>query len=219
MPAQPETSLHVVGAGFGRTGTLSMKAALETLGLGPCHHMTEVFRDPDSGKRWLAAARAKRAGDPYPWASLLDGYRSVVDWPGCYFWRELADAFPEAPVLLTTREPERWYESAFETIYQVALRALASDDPAARERIVMPQEIIFQTTFQDRFEDRSFAIGVYEKHLDEVRLAIPAERLIEYRVGDGWEPLCGALGVDVPDRPFPHVNAREEFRAVLAAHT
>lgn len=209
-------TLELIGAGFGRTGTLSLKAALETLGFDPCHHMMEVFQNPGSEQAWHAAGVAKRRHEPYDWASLVAGYRALVDWPGCHFWREFADRFPESPVLLSVRDPQKWYESAHETIYQAVLRARTHEDPAVRERMRMGDALIFEGTFAGRFEDREFAIGVFEAHVESVKRAIPSERLLVYQVGEGWEPLCRFLGRPVPELPFPHVNSRDEFQAMLS---
>lgn len=201
-------TLELIGAGFGRTGTLSLKAALETIGLGPCHHMLEVFVNPGSEKSWYQAS----LGNEIDWEALLDGYRSIVDWPGCRFWRELSQRYPSAPVLLSVRNPESWYESASETIYQAIKTGKASEDPTVRERVKMADKVVFQDTFSGRFEDRAFAIRVFEAHIEEVRRTIPEERLLVYQMGDGWEPLCKFLGRRVPDQDFPHVNARNEFQ-------
>ncbi len=212
-------SFALLGAGFGRTGTLSLKSALESLGYDPCHHMMEVMQNPGSEKSWKQAGDAKARGDAYDWASLVDGYRALVDWPGCHFWRELSQVFPDAPVLLSVRDPQKWYESAFETIYQVIQRAREAEDPAVRERMQMADSLIFQGTFEGRFEDRAFATGVFEAHNEEVQRTIPADRLLVYRVGDGWEPLCKFLGTPVPEHAFPHVNSRDEFRAMIKGVT
>ena len=206
-------TLELIGAGFGRTGTLSLKQALETLGLAPCHHMLEVMLHPGSDEGWYRAA----LGEPTDWKALVSGYRAQVDWPGCRFWRELSEAFPAAPVLLSLRDPERWYESAHETIYQAVRRALESDDPEVRARLRMPDKVVFQDTFGGRFEDRAFAIGVFEAHNEAVQRAIPAERLLVYQVAEGWEPLCRFLGRPVPEVAFPHANSRDEFRAMVDA--
>lgn len=213
------SSLALIGAGFGRTGTLSLKSALETLGYGPCHHMLEVMKNPGSEKGWHEAGRAKARGGAYDWASLVSGYRAQVDWPGCHFWRELSQVFPDAPVLLSVRDPDKWYESAYETIYQVLVRARSSEDPAARARMQMADELIFQTTFAGRFEDRAYAIGVFEAHNAEVERSIPPERLLVYRVSEGWEPLCAFLGRPVPGADFPHVNSRAEFFEMVKGAT
>lgn len=206
-------TIELVGAGFGRTGTLSLKHALEALGVGPCHHMMEVMLHPGSERGWYRAS----LGESTDWSELLSGYRSLVDWPGCRFWREISTAFPDAPVLLSIRDPERWYESAHETIYQAVRRACESEDPAVRERMKMPDKVVFQDTFAGRFEDRAFAIGVFEAHNEEVRRTIPAERLLVYQVSEGWEPLCRMLGRPIPEIAFPHVNSRDEFQAMVAA--
>ena len=202
-------SLELIGAGFGRTGTLSLKSALEAIDLGPCHHMMEVFKNPGSEDDWHQASLSNDVA----WEGLLGGYRSSVDWPSCSFWRELADFYPDAKVLLSVRDPERWYESVLETIYRVTVGMRRSEDASVRERVKMADALIFQGTFEGRFEDRSFAIGVFERHIEEVKKTIPAERLLVYEVKDGWEPLCGFVGRSVPDFDFPHVNSRDEFRS------
>jgi hypothetical protein len=212
-------TLRLIGAGFGRTGTLSLKAALETLGFAPCHHMMEVMQNPGSEKTWREAGRAKQGGQPFDWGSLVDGYAAFVDWPGCHFWREFADVYPELPVLLSVRDPEKWYESAYETIYQVILRARESEDPAVRERMQMADEVIFRGTFQDRFEDRAFVMDVVRAHNEEVQRYIAPERLLVYEVKQGWEPLCRFLELPVPETDFPHVNSRDEFRGMLRSAT
>ena len=216
--------LQVIGAGFGRTGTLSLKAALETLGFGPCYHMVEVFGHPEHVPMWRAAA----AGQPVDWHRLFQGYRATVDWPACAFYLQLMDAFPEARVILSVRDPERWYESARATIYRmrnpggglsgVAMRAMFTLGqllvPRMRTTPRMINEVIWQGTFDGRFEDREYAIAVYQQHNEEVRRRVPPEKLLVYQVGQGWEPLCTFLGVDVPaDTPFPHLNDRATWGA------
>lgn len=201
-------ALELIGAGFGRTGTLSLKHALEAIDLGPCHHMMEVFTNPGSEKVWHAAWQ----GREIDWDALLGRYRSQVDWPGCAFWKTLADRYPEAKVLLSVRDPERWYDSVMETIYQVTRQSLASDDAVIRERLAMANAVIFEGTFEGRFEDRAFAIDVYQRHIEEVQKTIPSERLLVYEVKQGWEPLCAFVGRPVPEIAFPHVNSREEFQ-------
>jgi hypothetical protein len=198
--------LELIGAGFGRTGTLSLKTAIETLGL-PCHHMLEVFANPGSEKQWYDASLGKQTD----WEGLLGSYRAIVDWPGCRFWQELTALYPDAPVLLSVRDSERWYESAYETIYQAIVGARSSEDPEVLERMKMADKIVFEDTFKGRFEDRAFAMGVFEAHIEEVKRSIPSDRLLVYAMGGGWEPLCRVLGKPVPDVDFPHVNSRDEF--------
>jgi len=202
-------ALQVIGAGFGRTGTLSLKVALERLGFGPCYHMVEVVRRPEHALLWRAAAK----GDVIDWDGLFEGYAASVDWPGCHFWRELSERYPDARVLLSLRDPERWYQSAHDTIYQ-AMRDADSRDlpPAVSAQARMAREIVLERTFGGRFEDRAHAIGVYERHNQSVREAIAPERLLVYEAAQGWEPLARFLGCPVPDEPFPRVNTREQFQ-------
>ena len=198
--------LAVIGAGFGRTGTESMKQALETLGLGPCHHMKEVLSNPVQVALWRAAAR----GDLPDWDAAFAGYCSAVDWPSAYFWRELSAYYPEARILLTVRSPESWYDSMGRTILPT-LRA--STDPDS-----IGLRLIATRVFGGRLDDRAHAIAVYEKNIADVQAAFPSERLLTYRLGDGWEPLCRFLGRPVPDQPYPQSNSAEQFLATLAAN-
>ncbi|HMN86338.1 MAG TPA: sulfotransferase [Bauldia sp.] len=207
--------LAVIGAGFGRTGTSSLKSALEQLGLGPCFHMSEFFRSPQSDA--LKARWTKVAFDPGPpdWEAVFAGYRSTVDWPSTAFWRELADAWPEAPVILTLRDPDDWYESCRATIFAGS----TSDDSLSGrtdEWGRMVRELIGRRTFDGRTGDRDHAIAVYRAHNDAVRRSIPAKRLLVYESGEGWEPLCAFLGLPVPATPYPRSNTREEFQARVA---
>lgn len=204
-------TLSVIGAGFGRTGTLSIKMALEQLGVGRCYHMVEVFENPHHIALWRAAAD----GHPVDWDALFAGYGAAVDWPACHFWRHLMDHFPDAKVLLTVRDAERWYQSAHDTIYQAMIGSLPIDDPVARSQREMAAKIVLEDTFGGRFEDRAHAIAVYERHNAEVRRAVPPARLLVYELGEGWEPLCRFLGKPVPAEPFPRVNSRDDFRAAL----
>lgn len=211
------TGLKVIGAGFGRTGTLSLKMALEELGFGPCHHMTEVFNNPWQIPFWQAAIDEK----PLDWHTLLSGYQSTTDWPSCSFYEQLMQAYPDAKVLLSVRDPEKWYESATATIYRVSKlsrtpipKLIALTNPMLRERLQsvrIVNNLVWKKTFQDNFADKAYAISVFNRHNEEVRQRVPAEKLLVYNVKEGWEPLCAFLGVDVPDKPFPHANDRETF--------
>lgn len=169
--------------------------------------MLEVQANPESGRWWLAASR----GEAVDWDRLLGAYRSCVDWPSCTFWRPLADTYPDAKVLLSVRDPESWYESVSETIYLAISRAMASENPTVQALVEMPYELIFEGTFGGRFEDRRHAIGVFERHVEDVTKAIPAERLLVYDVKEGWEPLCRFTGRPIPDADFPHANSRDDF--------
>lgn len=201
--------LDVIGAGFGRTGTASLKAALEHLGFGPCYHMFEVIARPERMSSWSAALD----GQQVDWENVFSGYQSTVDWPSTAFWRELTEAYPQAKVILTERDPEKWYDSTYNTLYQIALQmsgdgsAVPEDERGFAERIFPTiDRMIWQGTFDGRFADREYAIDVFQRHNAQVKEAVPAERLLVYQLSEGWEPLCNFLGVDVPDEDFPRVN-------------
>lgn len=198
--------MKVVGAGFGRTGTLTLKVALEKLGLGPCYHMAEVLQHPEHSKTWLAASR----GEPVDWAAFFQGWGATVDWPGCNFYKEILAAHPDARVLLSVRDPDKWYQSCLDTIYQTASRfpmnVVGPHLPRVGAVSAMAREVVWKQTFQDRFGEKEHAIAVYKAHIEEVKRSVPADRLLVFEARQGWEPLCAFLGVPVPDEPFPHVN-------------
>jgi hypothetical protein len=199
-------ALKVIGSGLGRTGTLSLKLALEQLGFGPCHHMVEVFMHPESVPLWVAAG----AGTP-DWDAIFDGYQAVVDYPGCAFWRELMDYYPDARVLHSTRDPERWFESTQATIFAPGS---PGDNPPEAMRPFMD---VVRRDFAGHLHDREFMIDYFKRHDVAVRSAVPPERLLVFEAAQGWKPLCDFLGVSVPDTPFPRENSRADFQTRLAA--
>ncbi len=204
--------MKVIGAGFGRTGTLSLKVALETLGFGPCYHMTEVFKNPQHLELWYDAALER----PVDWPAMFHRYQAAVDWPACAFYQPLVDVFPDAKVILTVRDPERWYESALETIHALSQTPPVSWTgwmiPGLRRFIRNGKRIVWKGTFKGRFLDRPFALEVYRRHIEEVTRYVAPERLLVYDVKEGWEPLCRFLEVPVPAQLFPRLNDAAEFR-------
>lgn len=216
-------SLNVIGAGFGRTGTLSLKLALDELGLGPCYHMIEVNAHPEHDALWLALAK----GESRDWRPMLRGYASTVDWPTTSIWKDLAAANPQAKIILTLRDAEAWYASAAATIFArmlefETLRAetLRSDpeaiDPVRRGHMEMVNTLIVENTFGGSL-DKDHAIAVFNAHNEEVRRLVPRRRLLVYESGEGWEPLCAFLGVPVPLTPYPKVNTTEDFASHFPA--
>jgi hypothetical protein len=198
-------TLQVIGTGFGRTGTDSMREALTLLGFGPCHHMYEVIAKPEQKARW----RAMVAGGPKDWGSLFEGYNACVDWPSAAYWRELIDIYPEAKVILTWRSPESWWESFSKTI----LKGISSgDDPASVGKALIEAQV-----FGGQMGDRAHALALYRANVEAVLAGVPPGRLLVHRLGDGWAPLCAFLDVPVPDLPYPHGNTTESFNARIAA--
>lgn len=199
--------LSVIGAGFGRTGTMSLKLALDELGFGPTYHMTEVFKNPTAPGYWEAAAD----GRPVDWEQVFAGYGATVDWPSATFYKELADAYPEAKVVLTVREPEAWFASTQATIFA---RRIFENAPEDWARMALK---VIGDLFDREMDNKAKLIDVYNRHNDEVRRVIPPERLLVYEVSQGWKPLCRFLEVSVPDHPMPKVNSTEEFQDRLGA--
>jgi Sulfotransferase domain len=199
--------LRVVGAGVGRTGTASLKAALERLLGGPCYHMAEVFEHTDHIPLWHAAL----LGEQVDWDKIMDGYVAVVDWPAAGCWRDLAAAHPDALVLLSTRaDAQTWWKSASATIMAPPPENEEPPDPSMAAFGAMVQDMF--KAFEPRWQEPEMAMAAYDRHNAAVRREVPAERLVEWQPGDGWDPLAKALGVPVPDEPFPHTNTTDEFR-------
>ena len=198
--------IKVVGAGVGRTGTNSLKLALEQLLDAPCHHMHEMLANPDQIPAWIDAIE----GRPVDWSAMLASYAAIVDWPGGAFWRELSHANPGALVLLSVRDPEEWYRSASNTIF------LAFDHvPPEMKPWMEAVRQLLRDRFSDRFDDPTAMIDAYIRHNDAVRDEVPANRLLEWKLGDGWDPICERLGLSVPAEPFPVTNSTNEFREML----
>lgn len=200
--------LRVVGAGLGRTGTHSLKLALEQLLGGPCYHMIEVFDRPADVPRWQRAID----GDPGPWDDIFGDYVAAVDWPAAWWWKPISEAYPDAIILLSSRSSaDAWFKSASETIFDIMRKGGPPDEAWKRMATGM------LAAFTPDVFDPEAAKAAYERHNANVRANAAPDRLVDWHPGDGWEPICAALGVPVPDNPFPHVNTTEDFQAMLAA--
>lgn len=198
------TTLRVIGAGFGRTGTTSMKVALDRLGLGPTHHMFEVFDHPEQVAQWTAALRGE--ADP---AVPLAGYGASVDFPSSAMWEQLWRATPGSTVLLTTRPADEWWRS-FDATIGPPIRS--ADDTAAPGSVDELFHLLHGRLFDHRSDERDVAIAAYEAHRDHVLATVPPEQLVVHHVGDGWGPLCEHFDLAVPDEPYPSENSTQAFR-------
>ena len=206
-------ALAVVGAGFRRTGTNSLKVALEMLTLGPCHHMFEVLNDLEQLPFWQAAAR----GELPDWDQVFAAYGAAVDWPSARYWREISTHYPDAKVVLSVRPVDTWIDSAYATIFP-SMRAWESR-PMGHRRLVgeMSNETINNQIFGGRLDDKEHARQVYRAHIAEVQATIAPERLLTYDVAEGWQPLCQFLGVPVPKDAFARTNSTAEFQTRVIA--
>jgi Sulfotransferase domain len=208
--------MKLIGAGLPRTGTLTQKVALEQLGLAPCYHWVNVIADLDQVELWDRALDGEAI-----WDRVFDGQQATVDWPGGYFYRELIDAYPDAKVLLSVRDPQSWEPSFRETIWTMSYgqtlmpllaRARAEIDPQWKRYLELVDRMFWgpQGTFAAGNEPQQLIDQMLE-HNAEVQRVVPADRLLVWEVTDGWEPLCEFLGLDVPDEPLPHANDRDTF--------
>jgi hypothetical protein len=201
-------TLRVIGAGLGRTGTNSLKLALEQLLGEPCYHTHEVVLNLDHVPLWQHAFQTGNAD----WETIFDGYGATVDWPGCCFWRDLSSMYPEALVVLSARSnPDEWWASAQRTVFASMNRGPL---PGLEGWYEMMQNAM--SPFTDHWNDKDAAIAAYERHNNEVRHSVPSARLLEWTPEQGWAPLCEALDAPLPEAPFPHVNTTPEFRQLAA---
>lgn len=203
------TLVQIIGAGMGRTSTMSLKQALETLGFKPCHHMLEMRNVPHTADGWQRAA----LGQTMDFAALLEGYEASCDWPSAAFWRELLQRFPDAKVILTERPDEKWWQSISNTIFK-SLRLPPAED-ATPERLAqraMARAVIIDKTFGGEVDDREHVLSIYRAHNAAVKAEVPPEQLLVFDGAKGWEPLCRFLAVPVPDEPYPNTNTTEDFQ-------
>lgn len=199
-------ALKIIGAGMGRTGTASLKVALETLGIGSCYHMSEVLKNPERTVDWINAAEGNA-----DWGKIFNGYSATVDNPGCNFWKELSDYYPDAKIILTTRDAEEWFNSTNETIHSVKFAGFIKNSPFG----TMIQKTIWDM-MENRMQDRNYMVKFFKDRTSEIIDYIAPERLLVYQVSEGWEPLCTFLDIPVPDTEFPRINSRDETKEMLA---
>jgi len=205
-------TVQVIGAGLGRTGTLSLKLALERLLGGPCHHMVEFFKHPEQLDRWEQALEG-RAVD---WDAVFAEYVSAVDWTAAAFFEELWAAYPNATVILSLRDIDGWWRSVRDTVFdELRSEPTPADDPweTAMAPIRRFTISMLDRRFTPDWPDETAAKEAFERHSAAIRAAVPPSQLVEWRPGDDWAPLCRALGVPVPEEPFPHANTTADFRA------
>ena len=203
--------MKVIGAGFGCTGTESLQVALEQLLEGRCYHMKEVFGNAEDLARWEAFGRAERQN--MDWESLLRSYRAGVDWPLCNYYEDLLQAFPDARVILTVRDPDRWFEGFQKLVklYRVA-KIFSPFVPRLRRLRRMVDATVWHA-FED-LNDRASAVGVFNRHIEQVKATVPAEQLLVFDVKEGWEPLCDFLNCEIPSEPFPRMKKGVELRGI-----
>ncbi|MEM7343773.1 MAG: sulfotransferase family protein [Chloroflexota bacterium] len=205
--------LKVIGVGFGRTGTNSTRLALETVGFGPCHHMSHLIDNQQLSQQWYDVAfKGKRN-----WDEVFAGCQSTLDWPAVSYWRELAAYYPQAKLLLTVRDPEKWYESMTKTVFPQMEKPLGEEGSAMWLRRSTAIKLIREEAFAGQgLTHRSETIRRFEQHNAEVQAAFGPDRLLVWQVQEGWEPFCNFLEVPIPDIPFPRSNSTAEFPGMFA---
>lgn len=205
--------LKVLGVGLGRTGTRSTRQALEHLGLGQCHHMSALIGNQKLAQKWYDAVFHNKTN----WDYIFDGYQASVDWPAVSYWRELADHYPNAKVLLNTRDSESWYASMSKTVFKQLETPLGEEGSDLWLRRTITNKLIREDLFSGRgASDKAHAISVFEKHNAEIQASFDSDRLLVWEVSEGWEPLCEFLDLPVPNKSFPHLNSTANFSKMLA---
>ena len=217
-------SIKIIGAGLPRTGTNTLREALEILGFSKTYHMKHLLVHPEDLHYW-ATLKATGTTD---WEALYDGYQATVDFP-CYPWyKEHMKQYPDAKVILSLRPFEKWYTSYHSTIWKAqnppeAERAAMGERIAADPRLqsVMKvmgfsKQVMSQDHFQGKFLDKEFMEKLFNEYNEEVKGYVPADKLLVFDVTEGWEPLCKFLNAEVPNEPLPHTNKKEDFHTMVA---
>lgn len=207
-------ALKVIGAGFGRTGTRSLKVALEELGFDRCYHMIEVMKNPDHFKYWAEIMEGGKAD----WEALFNGYQAAADWPVAAYYRDLMAVYPDAKIILTVRDPESWHVSIMNTLYQISRRfnKFTRIIPSVHQFLNAMEKAIWEGVFHNKVEDKAHAVKVFKDHIEEVKRMVPKERLLIFEARHGWEPLCAFLDAPVPvNKPYPHENDGRTIRQIL----
>jgi hypothetical protein len=201
-------TLEIIGAGFGRTGTYSLKSALEMIGFGPCHHMSEVIDNPEQIRHWTDVAAGRNDFD-----GIFSGYRSAVDFPVSAYWQDVLAANPDAKVILSARDPDDWYGSFSQTILPLILDQ-ASWPEERRPWFEMIERVIVGQALGGR-TDRDGILAAYRANAEAAERLVEDGRALVFRARDGWAPLCDFLGVEIPGDPYPKTNARADFFAAV----
>jgi hypothetical protein len=217
-------TIKLIGAGFPRTGTTTLKSSLEILGFNKCYHMKELLVKPDQLPLWL---RLENTGTT-DWDKLYDGFEATVDFPGYPFYKEHMKQYPDAKVILTVRPFDKWYVSVHSTIWTAGPQNLKEKLKMMSKMLFNPRlrkvincikfvkRVLWAKQFQGRFEDLAFAEQIYNQHIADVKAYVPAEKLLVYDVSEGWKPLCDFLGVPEPQDKLPHLNKKENFKVMLS---
>jgi len=211
-------ALQVIGAGFGRTGTTSLKAALEQLGFSKCHHMEEVMTSRSQTAFWWALAERGANTADTGWDEIFEGFQASCDWPSSTYWEELHRHYPEAKIILTVRDEQRWYESCSATIYSISFLVptwITRMIPPLHRMNTMVIASVWDGVFHGRFEDRDHAVKIYRAHVAYVKATAPPDKLLVFEAKQGWEPLCQFLGVPVPEGSYPHLNDSARFKLII----
>ncbi|KAJ7258165.1 P-loop containing nucleoside triphosphate hydrolase protein [Mycena rebaudengoi] len=207
--------MQVLVLGCPRTGTLSMTVALEKLGY-KTHHLSKGMFNPHELDMWTEAMNAKFLGKGKvygreEWDQVLGRYQAVTD-VSVLFWEEFLAAYPDAKVILTTRDPDQWWKSYNGTIAVLfrSKRAVVAQwlDPRGfgRFREFMRMTVAMSFGCDPRAVKEEDAKARFCAHYESVRCVVPKEKMLEYQVGEGWTRLCEFLEKDVPDIPFPRKN-------------
>lgn len=212
--------VKLINLSLGRTGTMSLKQALEDLGFNKCYHFSDIlFSHPEHTEIWEALAR----GEEIDWESLFEGYQATTYWSTSYDYMKVLEQYPDVKFILTVREPNAWYKSTYDTVYSLnrltperdlEMKTKSLHDPKLRSiyaGLKLQEKLLWQTTFQGRFEDKEFAIQQFENHIQRVKDTVPADRLLVYKIQQGWQPICDFFDLPVPDKAFPRVNDTDSF--------
>jgi hypothetical protein len=202
--------LRVIGVGLPRSGTSSLQAALELLGFGPCHHMSELIDKPDQSVQFLRAYD----GHKVDFHTLMKGYGSAVGSPVADFYKEIRQAYPQAKLVLTVRDSsEKWLES-FDTTLRIVFLSKIFYCIVYLMKIVRLSCLVARKSGEKwTYEIGQIGPQFHDQYNARIINENKAGEVLVYNVKEGWPPLCKFLGVDIPQNiPFPNLNEAQHIK-------
>jgi len=210
-------ALKVIGTGLPRTGTASLKGALQLLGYQQTYHMDNLLNNPSQVHYWVELFDTGSTD----YDALFEGFAASTDFPGFFAYKALLKQYPDSKFILTTRDPDIWYESIKNTVYQAVTAFFQKDTPTDSMRRVegvfqLLDRYLFGQFFKGTFLDKEKTLSLVNAYLDEINAIIPADKMLIYEISEGWQPLCDFLELRVPEIEFPYKNKREDFNTMIA---
>ena len=202
--------MDIIVAGWGRTGTRSLKFALSHLLNKPSYHMQNILLNKNEAKKWnnFFITKSKKID----WDAIYSNYGACLDFPSCNYYKELMEYYPNSKVILTTRDSKSWIKSwnvlenqvlnsfTFKFMARIPYTSFYLQKKIHNELIIGKHGV-----FRGKGSDKD-RMNLFEEWNQSVINYVPNDRLLVYHPKEGWEPLCNFLDLPTPDIQYPHLN-------------